>query len=441
MRRGLLLPLAVLALGLAAAGGFFAAAVVLGEDDGGGQSVKAQAAHQSAGDDEGDNGDEAMPTPETERAYAGLVLVEAPDDNGLRITEVIAGSPADEAGLEEGDVITAVDGLPVFALERIVPWPPFAPDLLANKNPGDEVTFTVRRDDQEQQVTVTLGAAPASVSERLRSRLNLDSPFRDMVRPYLGAALADVTVEMREELDLPLGGGVAVLGVVEGGPADEAGLRRGDVILMIGFKRVETVEEVKDAILEREPGEEVPLFIRRGFEELQVPVVLGARPGLDSLRELVPEELLLPEELRSLLPDAGLDLDLDLDSTDLADLFERLVSVDVVLMDESRQHVELHLTAGYLLDIGDTEIRIAPNGYSGIDRRFSVTDETLAFVTVPGDTLKDLWPGDGVIVVTRDGSDEALAILSPLFAWGRHRGVLPPPLTPEILLSFRYYVQ
>ncbi len=435
MRRGLLLPLAVLALGLAAAAGFFAAAVVLGEGDGGGQSAEIQAAHQSPGDDESRNGDEATPTPEAERAYAGLVLVEAPDDHGLRITEVIAGSPAEEAGLEVGDVITAVDGLPVFALERIVPWPPFIPDLLGDKDPGDEVTFTVQRDDQELEVTVTLGAAPASVRERLRSRLNLVSPFRDMVRPYLGVSLADVTVEIREELDLPMGGGVAVLEVAKGGPADEAGLRRGDVILMIGFKRVETVEGVVEAILEHDPGEDVPLFIRRGFEEMQVPVVLGERPGLDSLGELVPGESLLPQGLSSLLSDAGLDLDLDWDSTDLADLFEQLVGVDVVLIGQSRTHVAFHVTAGVVLDVGETELRIAPNGYSGIDRHFTVTEETRVFVTVPGRDLTDLWPGDGVLVVTRDDSDEALAILSPLFAWGRHRGVLPPPLTPEILLT------
>ena len=112
------------------------------------------------------------------------------------------------------------------------------------------------------------------------------------------------------------------------------------------------------------------------------------------------------------------------------------MGVDVVMLDRRGQHVELHLTAGVLIEMGDGEIRLAPHGFSGIDRRFSVTEETRVFVTVPGSDLEDLWPGDGVLVLTRDDSDEALVILSPLFAWGRHRGVLPVPVTPEMLLPF-----
>lgn len=274
MRRELLLPLALLALGLAAAGGFFAAAAALSEG-GGREGVRLQIVLPGLEEEE-----EIAPPQLLRRAFAGLVLVEEPDGGGVRIRGVIPGSPADDAGLETGDVITAVDGLPVFALERIVPWPPFIPDVLAGKNPGEQVTFTVRRDGREQNVTVVLGAWPGVVGERLQLPFDLDAPVRRMVRPYLGVRLADVTLEIREELDLVRGDGVAVVDVVRGGPADEAGLRRGDVILRIGSRRVNRVEQAVDALLDHEPGDEVPLLIRRGGQELSVEVELGAHPGL-----------------------------------------------------------------------------------------------------------------------------------------------------------------
>jgi len=419
VRRELLLPLALLAVGLAAAGGFFAASAVLSK--GGGQ--------KEAGTQvvlPGLEGDEEVGPPGLfRRAFAGLVLAEDPDGGGVRITEVVPGGPADEAGLEKGDVITAVDGLPVFALERIVPWPPFIPDVLANKNPGDQVTFTVRRDGQEQDVTVTLGARPGAVQAAPGPPIELPVPGMDT--PYVGVRLAEVTLELQKELDLARGDGVAVIDVARGSPADEAGLRRGDVILMIGFRRVETVEEAQDAILDKEPGEAALLLVRRGVQEMQVEVEMGARPGMGTPFDLWWGQPLSRERLRSLLPGLGLDLDL----TDPEGLFERLVGVDVVVLDQRGEHVKLHLTAGFLIDVSDAEIRLAPNGYSGIDRSFTVTEDTRVFGGLQEREIEDLKPGDRALVLSRDDSDDALIVFSPVL--GGETGLRPfaAPVTPE----------
>jgi putative serine protease PepD len=69
---------------------------------------------------------------------------------GVSITEVVAGSPADDAGLKEGDVVTRVDGQAVSSGQAVA-------DAIAAKHPGDRITFTVRRDGQEKDVIVTLG--------------------------------------------------------------------------------------------------------------------------------------------------------------------------------------------------------------------------------------------------------------------------------------------
>jgi len=87
-----------------------------------------------------------------EHAFLGVQTSDAAGDNGgALVVQVQSGSPADDAGVERGDRITAVDGAPVRT----------ATDLVAKirgANPGDEVTLTIDRDGNEQTATVTLGS-------------------------------------------------------------------------------------------------------------------------------------------------------------------------------------------------------------------------------------------------------------------------------------------
>jgi len=140
------------------------------------------------------------------------------------------------------------------------------------------------------------------------------------------------------------------------------------------------------------------------------------------------------EWLRSLLSDLGLDLDLDLLNTE--ELFGRFVGADVVLLDERGEHVELHVTAGYVIEVSATEIRLAPNGYSGIDRRFSVTEKTRVLRGLLERELDDLRPGDRALVLTRGASDEALLIFSPFLALEGGLSAVPVPGVPQMMPPF-----
>ena len=104
-------------------------------------------------------------------ASVNLLLVQAndlPTQQGVYIHEVVPGGPADQAGLEGstgsksvnglpiptgGDVILEVDGRPLASLDELL-------SEIAFRNPGDDMEFTILRDGDEQQLTVTLEARP-----------------------------------------------------------------------------------------------------------------------------------------------------------------------------------------------------------------------------------------------------------------------------------------
>ncbi len=96
-----------------------------------------------------------------------------PDNQqGVIVTQVVPGGPADQAGvkdasisqnsgqtkLENADIITAIDGTPVNGMESLITY------LANNTAPGQKVTLTVLRDGQEQDLTATLAARPASAN-------------------------------------------------------------------------------------------------------------------------------------------------------------------------------------------------------------------------------------------------------------------------------------
>ena len=98
--------------------------------------------------------DQLIATGEVVRPYLGITG-EAGDD-GQVVVEIQAGTPADEAGLQEGDLITALDGQAIGGDTSFL-------DLLLERAPGDTVTLTVERDGAEQEIEVVLAERPADL--------------------------------------------------------------------------------------------------------------------------------------------------------------------------------------------------------------------------------------------------------------------------------------
>jgi serine protease Do len=158
---------------------------------------------------------------------------------GALITQVVAGSPAEQAGLQAGDVITAVDGQQLSTDTGLA-------DLIGEHKPGDSVTLDVSGPDQQsRQVTVKLGEKPDQSGSAYLGVQYVTSPhrgdFQGNLPPFQGGPFpTHPFFRGGHSFTLPNGieHGAVVQGVAENSPAQTAGLQPGDVITAVNDQPV-----------------------------------------------------------------------------------------------------------------------------------------------------------------------------------------------------------
>jgi serine protease Do len=167
---------------------------------------------------------------------------------GALVSEVVPDGPAAKAGLKQGDIIVEYDGKPVKDSADL-------PRLVARTGVGKSVAVKVRRGDDDEKFTVTVG----ELDEGAQGESNGASSEQ------LGLAVQTLTPEIAENLGLERGvRGVVVTEVAPDGPAGEAGLRRGDVIAEVNRRPVHNAGQYEKAISASGKGKSVLFLVRRG---------------------------------------------------------------------------------------------------------------------------------------------------------------------------------
>jgi serine protease Do len=166
-----------------------------------------------------------------------------------------AGSPGARAGLRLYDVIVAVDGRPVNADDDLI-------QIIAARRPGTTATLQVVRDGRSLTVPVKLAERP------LRPRDVNPEPSDEKPQPrYPGQAPLGLTVrsldaELKQHLALPAGTqGVVVSRVDPNGPAFDADIERGHVLLEINRRPVRSVEDYRRLMSEVHSGDVLTLYV------------------------------------------------------------------------------------------------------------------------------------------------------------------------------------
>ena len=174
--------------------------------------------------------------------------------SGVTIASVVAGSPADQAGLKVGDTITAVDGKEMKTGDDLV-------NEIAGRKPGSKANLTYVRNGKKSEATVTI----ADRAKLFATRLGDEEENGEEEEPKpskFGVTVRSVTPDVADRLDLPAGKGVIVSDVKPGSFAEDLGLNRGDIILEINKQTVNTPEDFAKIESTMKSGQDVVFLVR-----------------------------------------------------------------------------------------------------------------------------------------------------------------------------------
>ena len=160
---------------------------------------------------------------------------------GIYVAKVSEESAAEEAGMKEGDVITAIDGKPVGKMAELQ-------EVLAKKRPGDKVTVTYLRDKKKATKTLTLKNEKGNTQVVKKADLDV-----------LGGNFRSITDAQKEQLNI--GYGLEVL-KVNAGKLKNAGITKGFIIQRVNDNAVKTIEDLQNAVKDASTSKDPVLYIQ-----------------------------------------------------------------------------------------------------------------------------------------------------------------------------------
>ena len=169
------------------------------------------------------------------------------DRSGALVSDVFEGDPAEKAGLKPGDIITEVNGKKVNDSHELLLQ-------IATFHVGDRIAVKAQRDGKEKLFQIIV-AERKEGTEFIASKKGTGGS--------LGMTVQDITPEIARHLGISKKGGVVVVEVQEGSPADEVGIQPQDVILQVNKVKINSMTDYLREVTKKE-GKSVMLLIKRG---------------------------------------------------------------------------------------------------------------------------------------------------------------------------------
>jgi serine protease Do len=180
-------------------------------------------------------------------------------ERGALVADVMPDTPAAKAGIERGDIIIEFNGRKIEEMNDL-------PRVVASTPPNTDVPMKLLRKGQEKTVQVR-------VAELKEERVAEGGG--GTLEENLGMTVQELTPEIARNLGVSESKGVVVTNVEDGSPADEAGIRRGDVVLEVNQKKIQTVQDYRAAISRVGGSDSLLLLVRRGNNVLYVAMKMG----------------------------------------------------------------------------------------------------------------------------------------------------------------------
>jgi serine protease Do len=197
------------------------------------------------------------------RGWLGVVVQEVTPElaksfglkegKGALVADAEKGGPADNADIKGGDIITTFDGKEITKMSDL-------PLMVAETEVGKKVLVSVIRDGNEKEFTVTIG--------ELKEKEAAAAPGEE--QSNLGLTAEQITPDLARRYGLSEDEGILITQVEPGSPADDAGVKRGDIVKEIDRKPVKTMSQYLKALGKRKAGENILYLIKRGRNSIWI---------------------------------------------------------------------------------------------------------------------------------------------------------------------------
>jgi serine protease Do len=209
--------------------------------------------------------DQLIKTGKVTRGWIGVTIQELTPElsqqfglkysDGVLVSDVSRGGPAQRAGVMRGDIILEYNGKKVQDVGLLR-------NVVAQSKVGAQVPVKLLRRDKEMTVTATVVELPAEGAEAKAGTSQGKDSFENALA---GVRVMDLNAAVAKQLGVEADDkGVVVVNIESGAPAEEAGLRRGDVINEINRQRLYNLNDFNKIVARIKQGENVLLFVNRG---------------------------------------------------------------------------------------------------------------------------------------------------------------------------------
>lgn len=171
-------------------------------------------------------------------------------DKGALVSEVIKDSPADKAGIKQGDIVLEFDGKQIGEYNEL-------PRLVATTPVDKKSRITLFRDGKRMELALVVGKLKEGAGESAAAAGGSSSSEK------LGITVQQMTKDLADRLGTRQHGGLVITEIKPGSAAEDVGLSRGDVIIEINGQRPDTIEKYNAVVAKINKGDAVRLLIRR----------------------------------------------------------------------------------------------------------------------------------------------------------------------------------
>ena len=192
------------------------------------------------------------------RGWLGVVIQNIDEDlaksfdlentEGVLIAEVSKGSPAEKAGLKEGDVIKKLNGHKIESVDDLR-------NRIALTRPGTKIELEILRNGKRKTVEVTIGEQPSGATQAIT---------QNEILQKLGLGVQELTADLADQFGYQEGQGVLVSEVEPGSPAAQAGIKPGQLIEEVNRKHVHNMDEFLKALSLSKHSKRVLFKVRDG---------------------------------------------------------------------------------------------------------------------------------------------------------------------------------